>query len=108
MSLTSAPRLLFAAAFVGAALLAAPAAQAFTMQDGSGHAGDQSFLYPDRGAAADAADSGLTTQGFKQQDGTTTYKEGNTTFQFGHHPSFDQQYNADHYFDPLGHPPGAR
>lgn len=104
MSRLSSPRFLIAAALMGAGLLAAPAAQAFTMQDGSGNAGDQSFLYPDKGAAA--AEDGQT-QGFKQQDGMTTLKEGNTTLQFGHRPSFDQEYNSDHYFNRFGQPPGA-
>jgi len=93
-----------AAALVGVGLLAAPAAQAFTIQDGSKNATDQSFLYPDRGAAAGSGES----QGFTQKDGMTTFKEGNTTLKFGYRPSFDQQYNTDHFFDPLGHPPGAR
>lgn len=107
MSLLSSPRFALAAALIGAGLLAAPAAQAFTMQDRDGNlsAGDQSFLYPDRGAAAAA---GQSAQGFTQKDGVTTYKDGNTSFQFGHKPSFDQEYNADHYFDPLGKPPGVR
>ncbi len=96
-----------AAALLGAGMLAASAAQAFTVQDGSGSVSgvDQSFLYPDRGSLA--AGSGQT-KGFKQEDGMTTYKDGNSTFQFGHRPSFDQRYNPDHLFDPLGKPPGVR
>jgi len=69
-----------AAALVGAALLIAPAAQAFTLQDGSNNGNDQSFLYP---GGTSSADSGQA-QGFKQQDGLTTYKDGNASFQFGH------------------------
>jgi hypothetical protein len=85
-------------------MLAAPAAQAFTLQEGTGNATDQGFLYL---GTPSAGDSGQT-QGFKQEDGMTTYKEGNSTLQFGHRQSFDQQYNTDHMFDPLGHPPGVR
>ena len=101
------PRFALAAAFLGAGLLAAPAAQAFTIQDQSGNvsAGDQSFLYPDRGSAA--AGSGQA-QGFKQEDGMTTFRDGNATFEFGRRRSFDERYNTDHIFDPLGKPPGVR
>ena len=93
-----------AAAVVGAGLLIAPAAQAFTLQDENANGTDQSFLYP---GGVPSADSGQS-QGFKQQDGMGTYKEGNATLQFGHQRSFNQNYNADQLFDPLGHPPGVR
>ncbi len=106
MPLLSSHRFALAAALVGAGLVAASAAHAFTMQDGSNSvsAADQGFLYPDQGAASGSGQS----QGFKQEGGMTTLKEGNTTFQFGHQPSFDQQYNTDHLFEPLGHPTGER
>jgi len=104
MSILSSRRFALAAALMSAGLLAAPAAHAFTFQDGAGSATDQSFLYPGR---APGADSGQT-QGFKQEDGMTTYREGNTALQFGHRPSFNQEYNTDHLFDPLGKPPGVR
>lgn len=96
-----------AAVLITAGLLAAPAAQAFTVQDESGNlsATDQSFLYPDKGSMASGSGQ---IQGFKQEDGMTTFKSGNTTFKFGHRPSFDERYNADHMFDPLGRPPGVR
>ena len=92
-----------AAAILGAGMLVASAAQAFTIQDGSDSVSgaDRSFLYPDSGSLA--AGSGQT-RGFTQNDGMTTYKDGNSTFQFGHRPSFEQRYNADHMFDPLGRP----
>jgi hypothetical protein len=107
MPLLLSPRFALAAMLIGAGLLAAPAARAFTVQDESGNlsADDQSFLYPDRGSLA--AGSGQT-QGFKQEDGVTTYKQGNTTFQFGRRRSFEERYNTDHLFDPLGKPPGVR
>ena len=105
MSLLTSPRLALAAALVGAAMLAAPVAHAFTIENGSGNGQDQSFLYPDRGIAAG---SGENQQGFTSKDGMTTYKDGNATLQFGHRRSFNQHYNADQLFDPLGHPPGVR
>ena len=36
--------------------------------------------------------------------GGTTLRQGNTTFQFGPQRSFDQRYNNDRMFDPLGRP----
>ena len=100
-------RFALAAALLGAGLMMAPAARAFTMQDQNGNLStdDQSFLYPDRGAAS--AGSGQT-KGFKQEDGVTTFKDGNTTFQFGRRPSFEERYNTNHLFDPLGKPSGVR
>jgi hypothetical protein len=106
MPCLSSTRLALAAALLGAGLMATTAAQAFTFQEQSGKpSADQSFLYPDRGSLA--AGSGQT-KGFKQEDGMTTYKDGNSTFQFGHRRSFEERYNNDHMFDPLGKPPGAR
>ncbi len=106
MPLLSSRCFALAAVLVGVAPLGAPAAQAFTVQDGSGSVSDtdQSFLYPDKGAAA----SSEQTHGFTQKDGMTTWKNGNTKLQFGRKPSFNERYNADHMFDPLGRPPGAR
>ncbi len=108
--LTSLPRpgsrrFALAAALIGAGLLAAPAAQAFTIENGSANGQDQSFLYPDRGIAAG---SGQDQQGFTSKDGITTYKDGNATLQFGRRNAYDQNYHADQLFDPLGHPPGVR
>ena len=105
MPLPTSPRLALAAALVGAAMLTAPVAHAFTLEDATGNGQDQSFLYPDRGAAAD---SGQAQQGFTSKDGVTTFKDGNASLTFGHRKSFDQRYNPDHLFDPLGHPPGVR
>lgn len=106
MPLLSSPRFALAAACIGAAVLAAPAAHAFTMQDESASGTDQSFLYPNKGLNADSSQS--QSEGFKQQDGMTTFKDGNTTLQFGHRPSFNEQYNPDQIFAPLGRPPGVR
>jgi hypothetical protein len=103
MSLLTSPRLALAAALIGAGLLAAPVAHAFTIEHERANGQDQSFLYPDSGTIAG---SGQTQQGFTSKDGMTTYKDGNTTLQFGHRRSFSQDYNTDHLFDPLGHPPG--
>jgi len=102
MPLPISPRLALAAALVGAAMLSAPVAHAFTLEDGTGKGQDQSFLYPDRGTATD---SKKIQQGFTSKDGVTTYRDGNATFSFGRRPTFNQEYNPDRLFDPLGHPP---
>ena len=103
MSLLISPRLALASALAAAAILAAPAAHAFTIENQNANGQDQSFLYPDRGIAG----AGQTQQGFTSKDGITTYKDGNATLQFGHRQSTDQNYNADQLFDALGHPPGV-
>ncbi|MEJ2625866.1 MAG: hypothetical protein P8Z80_15435, partial [Pseudolabrys sp.] len=97
MSFLTSRRLALAAALVGSGFMVASVAYAFTMEDATGNGQDQSFLYPDRGAAGGDG----TQQGFTSKDGMTTYRDGNTTLQFGHRRSFDQRYNADHLFDPL-------
>ena len=82
----------FAAAF-GLAVLAAPAAHAFTMDTQSNTNSDGSARYTD-------PDSRLTGSG----DGQTTLRQGNTTMQFGNRSTFDQRYDNSRMFDPLGKP----
>jgi len=79
------------------ALVTAPAARAFTLQDGQGNASggsnwrDLELPKP----KADEPDSR-----FKSEDGVTSFKQGNSTFYFGNRPSFDQKYNPSNLFDP--------
>ncbi|HEY7999905.1 MAG TPA: hypothetical protein VIE87_13885 [Pseudolabrys sp.] len=82
----------FAAAF-GLAVLAAPAARAFTMDTQSNTSADGSARYTD-------PDSRLTGSG----DGQTTLRQGNTTLQFGNRPTFEQRYDNSRMFQPLGRP----
>jgi hypothetical protein len=82
----------FAAAF-GLAVLAAPAAHAFTMDTQSNTNADGSARYTD-------PDSRLTGSG----DGQTTLRQGNTTLQFGNRPTFEQRYDNSRMFQPLGRP----
>jgi hypothetical protein len=88
----------FAAAFaavLGLAVLAAPAAHAFTIDDRSNTNADGSARYTD----PDARFSGSGS------NGKTTIRQGNTTLQFGQpQQSFDQRYNPSRMFDPLGRP----
>jgi hypothetical protein len=96
------PPLLFAAAF-GALLLAAPAAQAFTLEnqssgDGAGNAlasGVKPYVDP-----ADKLDPGKDAARF-DGNGTSKYEFGGTTLQFGRRPSFNEKYNPDYLYDPL-------
>ena len=87
------------AAALGLALLAAPAAHAFTMEGGSNSDGAAKFNDPtDR---ARLGNSGSDSSG-------TTYRQGNTTFQFGpmQQTSPDARFNSDasRMFNPLGRP----
>jgi hypothetical protein len=82
---------------VATVLVTAPAARAFTLQDGQGNTSggsnwrDLEMPKP----KADEPDSR-----FKSENGLTTYKQGNSTFFFGSKPSFDQKYNPSNLFDP--------
>ncbi|MGA2567476.1 MAG: hypothetical protein ABSF41_11690 [Pseudolabrys sp.] len=86
-------RLTVLAAAFGLTLLAAPAAQAFTIDDHSNTNADGSARYTD----PDERFSGSA-------DGKTVIRQGNTTFQFGQGQSFDQRYDANRMFTPLGRP----
>ena len=84
----------FAAGFA-LALLAAPAAQAFTIDDQSNTNSDGSAKYVDPDARL---------QGFSN-NGQGVIRQGNTTFQFGPQRTLtDQRYNNDRMFDPNGRP----
>ncbi|HEU5017783.1 MAG TPA: hypothetical protein VFT69_07380 [Pseudolabrys sp.] len=85
------------------ALAAAPAAHAFTFEKATGSAAaqDQSFLYPDKGGAPTADQPQVQ---FDSRDGVSTMRDGPFYLRFGHEQSFDQQYNPNNLFDPLGHP----
>jgi hypothetical protein len=79
-----------AAAF-GLALLAAPAAHAFTIDDQSNTNSNGSARYSD----PDERFSGSGT-------GQTTIQQGNATLRFGgQQGSFDQRYNPNRIFDPI-------
>jgi hypothetical protein len=94
---------LLAAAALAAALLAAPAAQAFTFErNASGDAGPGlNYSDPDQNLAP-------STQGHGSQfDGnsSTVYRQGGMTMQMysgnGGGSSFDNRYNADNLFNPF-------
>ena len=84
-------RLAVLAAAFGLALLAAPAAHAFTIDDQSNTNSNGSARYSD----PDERFSGSGT-------GQTTIQQGNTTLRFGgQQGSFDQRYNPNRIFDPI-------
>jgi ABC-type phosphate transport system substrate-binding protein len=88
-------RLAILAAAFGLALLAAPAARAFTMDN-------QSNVSPNGGARYTDPDEQFSGAG--SNNGQSVYKQGNTTFHFGSQQNFDQRYNSDRMFDTLGGP----
>ena len=91
-------RLAVLAAAFGLALLAAPAAHAFTIEDQSKTNSHGSARYSD----PDARFSG-------SGNGQTTIQQGNTTLRFGgQQGSFDQRYNPNRMFDPNGRPESER
>lgn len=83
---------LFAAAF-GMAVLAAPTAYAFTIDNQGNNNGDGAARYTD----PDQQFSGAA-------DGKTVIRQGNTTFQFGGGQSFQQRYSTDNMFNQVARP----
>jgi hypothetical protein len=92
-------RNLHRAALLAAALSlsASGAAQAFTFQDAEGGIGPRSG-YKDLDIPK--VPNSAPDSRFNYGNGQTTIREGNTTFQFGTRPSFDQQYNPSNMFNP--------
>jgi hypothetical protein len=82
---------------VGASLVTAPAARAFTFEAGQGGASGGSN-WRDLDLPKPQADQ--PDSRFKSENGVTTFKQGNSTFFFGSRPSFDQRYNTNNLFDP--------
>ena len=73
-------------------VLAAPAAKAFTLDQQSNTKADGGARYTDPDERFDGSSS---------NSGQKTFKNGNTTFQFGSPQSFDQKYDQNRYFDPM-------
>jgi len=91
-------RALIAAAAFLAALYAVPAAQAFTIENQGGAAGGQGFLDLDK--PAPPPDRQAPVSRFGNDNGQTTFKQGNTTFQFGQQRSLSERYNTNNLFGP--------
>ena len=92
------PRAFTIAAIAFAAVFVASAAHAFTMQDQNGPVGGRGYLELDKPAAA--PDRLAPMNRFGTENGQTTLKQGNATFQFGNQQSFGQRYNTDNIFNP--------
>ena len=89
-------RAVILAAALGVGMLAAPAAQAFTIED-------QSTVTNSDGTAKFVNPSAPVTR--FGNGGQTTLQQGNATFQFGpQRPLNDERYTKDRMFDPLGRP----
>jgi hypothetical protein len=90
-------RLAVLAAAFGLALLAAPAAHAFTIEDQSNTNSNGSAPYTDPDAR------------FSGYGNPTTIQQGNTTLRFGgQQGSFDQRYNPNRMFEPNSRPDDDR
>jgi hypothetical protein len=84
-------RLAVLAAAFGLALLAAPAAHAFTIDDQSNTNSNGTARYTD-------PDERFSGSG----NGQTTIQQGNTSLRFGgQQGTFDQRYNPNGMFDPI-------
>ena len=94
--------LLFAAA-LGAVLLAAPAAQAFTFENQASGDGAVNALASGVKPYVDPTDKLEPSQDATRFDGngTSAYQQGGFSLQFGHQPSFNERYNPDYLYDPL-------
>ena len=92
----------FAAAF-GLSVLAASAAQAFTMDNTANTNSDGSAKYtdPDSRFSSGSGTGGNGMNGPK-------YNFGNATVQFGTQRGSDMHYNTDRMFNPNGSPYGER
>jgi hypothetical protein len=86
-------RLAVLVAAFGLALLAMPAAHAFTIDDKSNTNSDGTARYTD-------PDERFSGSG----NGQNTLQQGNATLRFGSQPSFDQRYNPNQMFDPNPRP----
>jgi hypothetical protein len=82
-------RLALLAVAFGLALLAMPAAHAFTINDQSNTNSDGTARYT-------GPDERFSGSG----NGQTTIQQGSATLRFGSQPSFDQRYNPNQMFDP--------
>ena len=86
-----------AAAALGLALMAASAAQAFTIENQTAPGGaSQNF------SGTDSRLSTGTNSGNSSSPVRPGFNGGNSSLRFGGQPSFNQRYNADRMFDSSG------
>ena len=87
-----------AAAAIMTAFSAVPNAHAFTIEDQSGPSGGRGYVDLDKPAAP--PDRLVPVSPFNTENGQTTIRQGNSTFQFGQQRSFNERYNSNNLFDP--------
>jgi hypothetical protein len=97
MTYRATTRAFVAVAALLAALYVAPGAKAFTIEDQAGGSGGQGYLDLDKPTTQDR---NLPVSRFGTENGQTTVKQGNTTFQFGQQSGFSDRYNTDNIFNP--------
>ena len=87
---------LLVATAISVAMLAAPAAHAFTVenQDSAG-AKSQDFFYQGKPVPQDPDDQINS----RFSGGQSSYQLGNSTLQFGSRPSFNERYNPNRIFE---------
>ena len=98
MTARATSRVFFIAAAYLAALCIAPAAQAFTIEDQGVPGGGQGYLDLDKPTTPDR--NAPVSRFGTENDRATTYKQGNTSLQFGQQRSFGDRYNTDNIFNP--------
>ena len=98
MKLAAMTRAIVAATAFLAVVYVAPGAQAFTIEDQGSASGGQGFRDLDRPASTPDRLSPVSP--FNTDNGQTTMKQGNATFQFGQQRTFDERYNSNNLFDP--------
>jgi len=91
---------LLPAAALTFALLAAPAAQAFTYENKASGDSAASGLAPGARPYVDPDEQLDAKKGF-DSNGATSIGQGGVTLQFGHERSFDEKYNPNDLFNPL-------
>jgi hypothetical protein len=90
-------RLALLAVAFGLSVMAASAAQAFTIDDQSNTTSNGAARYADPDSRFSNSSTG--------SNGQSVYKSGNMTFQFGNQrPTSDSRYNTDRMFNPNGRP----
>ena len=97
MTTRATSRVFFIAAAGLTALCVAPVAKAFTIENQTGPGGGQGYLDLDKPTVPDR---NVPVSRFGTENGQTTYKQGNATFQFGQQRTFSDRYNTDNIFNP--------
>jgi hypothetical protein len=94
--------LVFAVAIGAASLLTASAANAFTFENKASDDSAVNALAPGVTPYGDPADKLEPSKDSSRFDsGTSTYRQGGLSLQFGRQPSFNDKYDPSNLYDPL-------